>query len=369
MSRVATSFESLRKQIQEHRADIGFSLRVTAAAVSGFALSHLLHVPLPLWTVLTSVVLTQVSFGRSVKATLDYLAGTLSGALYGGAVAALLPHANDAALAGVLALVVGPLALLSAVNSSFAAATFTGVLVLLVPEFAHVSAVESALNRVIEVAVGGLTALSVSLLLPASARSMAIEAAARMLDQAAASLPDLFAGFWQQRDVHATRHLQDGIGQAFARLDSMVAEARHEEIGFLASRPQLGPLRRTLLRLRYDLIMIGRAAAQPLPEALEARLGPPLASLERNAADYLRRSGGALLSRQDRLPLEAAEKALDDYAEAFAALRRDGLTLGLPVDTVERIFTLGFALDQLRLNFKDLERAVRENARGTSSAR
>ena len=44
MSRFAMSFESLRKQIQEHRADIGFSLRVTAAAVSGFALSHLLHV-------------------------------------------------------------------------------------------------------------------------------------------------------------------------------------------------------------------------------------------------------------------------------------------------------------------------------------
>ena len=43
------------------------------------------------------------------------------------------------------------------------------------------------------------------------------------------------------------------------------------------------------------------------------------------------------------------------------------------VDDVDRAIafyeTLGFALDQLRLNFSDLERAVRENARGTSSAR
>jgi hypothetical protein len=39
------------------------------------------------------------------------------------------------------------------------------------------------------------------------------------------------------------------------------------------------------------------------------------------------------------------------------------------VDTVQHIFTLGFALDQMRLNFRDLERAVRENARGGSSPR
>ena len=44
---------------------------------------------------------------------------------------------------------------------------------------------------------------------------------------------------------------------------------------------------------------------------------------------------------------------------------REGLTLGLPVETVECIFTLGFALEQLRLNLGDLERCVRENARKT----
>jgi hypothetical protein len=60
------------REVQEHRR--------TIAAVLAFALSHLVFVPLPLWTVLTAVILTQVTFGRSVRATLDYLPGTVGGA-------------------------------------------------------------------------------------------------------------------------------------------------------------------------------------------------------------------------------------------------------------------------------------------------
>src|SRR5262249_32662912 len=170
MAQLATAWESLRTQVLEHRMQLGFSLRVTVAAVVSFAVSLLLHVPLPLWTVLTAVILTQVNFGRSLKATLDYLAGTLGGAVYSGAVAALVPHPNEIALAGSLALAVAPLALLGAIKPSFSAGTFTGVLVLLVPGIAHVGPIESAVYRVIEVAVGGITALAVSLVLPARAR-------------------------------------------------------------------------------------------------------------------------------------------------------------------------------------------------------
>jgi uncharacterized membrane protein YgaE (UPF0421/DUF939 family) len=201
MGSIAIEWRQLRTTILEHRAQLVFSLRVTVAAVLSFALSQLLNVPLPLWTVLTAVILTQVSFGRSLKATIDYLLGTLGGAVYAGAVATLVPHTNEIALAGVLALAVSPLALLGghkvtrsqppeprrhgsastmscllgAINPSFSAATFTGVLVLLVPGIAHVGPIESAFDRVLEVAVGGITALAVSMLvLPVRAYSLAL---------------------------------------------------------------------------------------------------------------------------------------------------------------------------------------------------
>ena len=103
MSRIAIEWRSLRTQIREHRAQLGLSFRVTIAAVLSLVLTHLLNVPLPLWTVLTAVILTQVSFGKSLKATMDYSVGTLAGAVYAGAVAALVPHASEIALTGVLA--------------------------------------------------------------------------------------------------------------------------------------------------------------------------------------------------------------------------------------------------------------------------
>jgi uncharacterized membrane protein YccC len=95
-------------------------------------------------------------------------------------------------LAGILTIVVAPLAFLGAVMPSFSTAPFTGVLVLLVPSFAHVGPIESAVDRVLEVAVGCITALAVSLLvIPARAHSVAIEAAARALELMANLLPSM----------------------------------------------------------------------------------------------------------------------------------------------------------------------------------
>ena len=128
-----------------------------------------------------------------MKATVDYLVGTLGGAVYAGVVAVLVPHSNDVSLAGVLALAVAPLAFLGGVYPSFSVAPLTGVLVLLVPRFVHVGPIESAVDRVLEVSVGGIIALAVSLLvLPARAHSFVIEGAARTLDLMAGSLPELF---------------------------------------------------------------------------------------------------------------------------------------------------------------------------------
>src|ERR1700684_3984011 len=235
MSSVASEWRSLRSKFPERRAQLGLSLRVTIAALSGFAFSHLLKVPLPLWTVVTAVVLTQATFGRAVKATIDYLVGTLGGALYAGAVAILVPHSNDVSLACVLALAVAPLAFLGGVYPSLSVAPLTGVLVLLVPRFIHVGPIESAVDRVLEVAVGGIIALAVSLLvLPARAHSLVIEGAARTLDLMAGSLPELFEGVDPPRESAALPRVHAPVGEAVARTRASAAEAKHERIVFLA---------------------------------------------------------------------------------------------------------------------------------------
>ena len=180
--------------------------------------------------------------------------GTLGGAVYGGGVAALFPHADEIALIGVLAITVAPLALLAAINPSFRVAAFTGVLVLLVPGIAHLGPLESAFDRVLEVATGGITALVVSLLvLPARGHALAIEAAAQMLDLTAKSLPELFAGYMQARDAAAIGRVQDSIGQAFG-------VERVQDRPNLHMRPHSAPRRAdiALVELRGNGVVAGR---------------------------------------------------------------------------------------------------------------
>jgi hypothetical protein len=81
--------------------------------------------------------------------------------------------------------------------------------------------------------------------------------------------------------------------------------------------------------------------------------------------EYLRGSSEALIARCLPPPLEAVDAAFDGYGGEIAALRREGLTRDLPGDAVERLFALGFALDQLHRDFKDLEQRVMEYVQST----
>jgi len=363
MKRMATTWSWLRRLPRERDAELRLCLRMTTAAVLSLAVSHLLNLPIALWTVLTAVILTQMSVGRSLKATTDYLVGTLGGAIYAGAVGTLVPHDSEMALLAALALAVAPAALVVAINPRYSAATFTAVMVFFGPTITHAGPIASAVERVIEVAVGGIVGLFVSLVVfPARAHDLAVEAATDMIDLMARFLPELFAGFTRDLDQTALHAMQNRIGAAFARLDAVAVEARHERMTRLVAEPDQAPLLRTLLRLRHDLVMIGRAATVPLPATFRSRLAPRLTRIQETAADYLRSCSGALVARQGLPSVEAAEAALDGYDAEFAAMRREGLTRDLSDETVERLFALGFALEQLRRNFVDLARCITELA-------
>ncbi len=213
---------------------LGFCLRVTVAALSALGLGWLLKLPMILWAVLTAVILTQMSVGKSVKATIDYVLGTLGGAIYAGLVAAFVPHLSDPALAVVLAIAIAPLALLAATSARFAAAPSSAAIVVLAPTLTHASSFASATDRVIEVALGGSVALVVSVLIfPTRARRLVKERAADMLDLVAKILPDLFRGFTQKSDAETILSLLRNVGSSFTQMDAIGAEAKHEQMSFI----------------------------------------------------------------------------------------------------------------------------------------
>jgi uncharacterized membrane protein YccC len=350
-----TRFAALR------RVHLALALRVTLAAIVALVVAQAVSIPLPLWTVLTAVIVTQMSVGRSLKASADYMVGTIGGAIYGGLVAIVIPHDSEWALLIVLFIAVAPLALYAATRANMNVMPITAIIVLLVPTITHTTPFNSAVFRVIEVGLGAFIGLVVSfIVLPSSAHRQMRQVASRTLDLMARALAALLAGRPQGMDDDELHRLQDGIGQALTDLNTVGVEVERERRARLSRVPETGPLRRTLLRLRHDLVIVGRAARVALPGEIRQRLQPRLDAIATTAATYMRANGTALLSHLAPAPLEPFETALRAYADEIAAMRQEGATRELPGEVTERFFAMGFALEQMHQNFTDLERVVRE---------
>jgi len=342
-----------------------FCLRATVTALLAFGLAHAAAIPLHgLWAVPTAVVVMQMSIGGSLKAATDYVMGTIGGAAYATAVAALVPHPTVLSFAGVLVLAVAPLAYAAAFRPSFRVAPVTAVLVLMISNQLGEAPIELALNRLLEVGIGSLVAIAVSLLVfPGRAHALGTDAAIRVLEHMAEALPALMAGFWSKRDALQNARLQDDIGEAVHALAEAAGEAKPERFVHLSAGPDPAVLARTLLRLRHDLVMIGRAASAPLPDSVVARLAPVLTQIGAKARDYCVASASALTSGRGSPPAGPVESAFTTYLSEVASIRSDGLMEGLPADERERIVALGFMLHQLQQNLSDLAGCVREQAR------
>lgn len=353
--------KQLLARIGSRKTQLALAIRVTVAAAAAYAIATALHLLLPLWAVLTSLIVTQMSVGRSLKATRDYMLGTVGGALYGGAIAVLIPYSSETGLLALLVLAVAPLAFVAAIHPSLSAATVTAVIVLLVPTMHQADPLASAIDRVSEVSVGAITGLLVSfLVLPSRAVRQIRIAAAGLLELIADAFTELLAGLTRGRDTDALHRIQDGIGTAIGKLNATGAEAERERWAYLSSGPDTGPLLRTILRLRHDVVMIGRATVVPLPADLQARLAGPLSEVTTAIALFLRSAASALRSGAGAPPMQPVHAALQRYADEVAAVRRDGLIRGLPGDMAERFYALGFSLEQMHQNLGDLDRVVGE---------
>src|SRR3954464_13372143 len=289
-------------RVWARKTQLGLAVRVTVAATGAYALATALHLLLPLWAVLTSIIVTQMSVGRSLKATRDYMLGTIGGAIYGGAIAILIPYSGELGLLGLLVLAVAPLAFVASIYPNLSAATVTAVIVLLVPTMHHSDPMTSAIDRVSEVSVGAITGLLVSfLVLPSRAVRQIRANAAKLLELISEAFTELLAGLTRGRDNDALHRIQDGIGTAMVGLDAIGVEAERERAARLSGGPDTGPLLRTILRLRHDVVMIGRATVVPLPAEGQKRLAAALSDVSKAIVGFmgavaasLRNGGGAV---------------------------------------------------------------------------
>ncbi len=349
--------------IVKRGTEFRMAARVTAAAMLAFAIVRALGLQQGYWAVFTAIVVMQASTSGSLLAALDYFIGTVAGAVYGTAVALAVPTDNVWVLGVALALSVAPLAFLAAVRRDFRVAPITAVIVLIIPSLQHVNAFDSALGRVIEIAIGSGTGIVVSrVVFPARTRIVVADTTADILRLSTRLVAQLFAGFGEKRDLSAIIRLQDGYRRLLSKLDGVVSDAARERANHLSSEADAKPLLRALRRLRSDYAVIGRAAAVPLEGAARAHLLPALERLSQSFCAYLGDLAQALNRRREPPNLDAVTEAFAAYATAMSALRHAGLTRDLSDNEAARIFTLAFALDQLRRNLGDLQSRVAELA-------
>jgi uncharacterized membrane protein YccC len=209
---------------------------------------------------------------------------------------------------------------------------------------------------VLEVGLGVVVGLVVAfVVLPAGGHRLARQEAARTLDLLAQALGRVLAGPLSAADIEALRRTYDGIGQSLAEFAASAAEGERERSARLSVEPDTQPLRRTLQRLRHDVITVGRIArGDPLPEPVQGRLAPRLAAIGRAGSDYLRASGMALAARRPPPSEAELEKAFVAALAEITALRREGFTRELTDEAVGRFFALAFALEEMRRTFRYL---------------
>jgi len=347
------------------RAQLRFCLRAVANALLAFGVTHMLAIPLHgQWAVPTAVAVIQMSIGASLKAAAEYILGTIGGALYAIMIAALVPPSTELSFALALALAIGPLAYAAAIRPSLRIAPVTAVLVLMMATKLGEAPIGLAYDRLLEVGVGLAVAIVVSfVVLPAPAHTLGLRSAADALESMARVLPAVMAGFAMRASPLRNLQLQDEIGEAVRGLAEVAAEAKGERIANLAPDPDPSVLARTMRRLRHDVVMLGRAAAEPLPAWLAPELQPLLDEIGASARDYLRASADALTARHQGPAIAWVDDALGAYFGHVAAMRRNGELTALPAAERERIFALGFALQQLRQNLAELADGVADWAR------
>jgi uncharacterized membrane protein YccC len=352
------------------RAEMRLAVRVAVAGAASFAAAGLVGLAQGYWAVFTAVIVMQASVGGSLQATIDRMIGTIGGALIGAIVAVALPTGDPIAQGAAVAIALLPLAFVAAIDSRFRVAPVTAVIVLLSPTGQSLSPLLFTADRVIEIALGSVVALAVSLLiLPARAHGLLAEATSKLLNLLADFLVLLVGGLTTSPDPAEVRRLQVASRRTLTRMEGIADEARRERMSFLTDDPDPDPIVRTSLRVRNDLIILARAAITPLPIELGSRLTPALDAIAASGAAYLRELGEAFRHRQPPPVMDAFEAALRAHRSEIDAIRREGTLRALAVDIVGRVFALGFALDQLHQNAHDLADRAAEFARQAGPTR
>ncbi|WP_266158535.1 FUSC family protein [Dyella silvatica] len=338
---------------QRYHAEFRLVIRATVAAALSLLIAEALHLPQGYWAVITALLIVQASIGGTLQAGLDRLLGTIAGAAVGAA-ASLIGGLWPIPPLIVLLLAVAPLAFLAALRSNFRIAPTTAAIVLLANN-SHVSPLVSASHRVIEIGLGTLIGIAVSIvLLPARARRLGAERSAQALGLIA-ELLGMYATPSAQRVTGAIHTQNARIRAELDRVESAAHESRREHLTRVAADPIPERLVRNLRRVHSDTVFVSRALAGWEPSRDAAPLFPAFSATVESTRQ-------TILVIAQSLAGTGAPAALDDLDRHIAALQRsvDAFMTQTPEIPLRarQATVLPFVFETLRRDLADLIQAA-----------
>jgi len=341
--------------VRRNGAQFRLAIRITTAGIAAYAVGHVLGLKQSQWAVLTAIIVMQASVGASLKAVVDRLVGTLSGAAWGALVLLGLHHAGSAPFGAVLVIGLAPLAVLTALKPAYRVAPITAVILLLSPNLQAVSPIEAATQRMLEIGLGSLVALAVSLLVfPARAQGLLVQAVSQALRGMSELAAILAEGLKGQADTGAVQAAHDRIRASIGKAEAAAEEVLRERSSYLTSAVDPEPVCRTLRRLRHDLAIVGRAMTRPLPDAVAGTITDPTLDVVAAISAFLAASAEAVAKGRIPPSLVDLDVLFTAQSTATALARRQGVAQTLHDEDLDRVFGLGFALEQLHTDLRDL---------------
>lgn len=335
------------------------AIQTTIAACAAYFIVEAFGLSQGFWAVMTAILVTQANVGASLGLAFDRLVGSLVGVLVGGAVAVALADAHELRFAG-LAVTVLVLAFFAAKRPALRIASVTAAIVIL-GDPALGPPIASAENRMIEVAIGTIVAITTTLIVFPSRAGLAFAQHVTRTLQPLFQLLDeiLAAALGTPLDANAVSEQAARVRTALATGDTLAKEARLEVAGYIADSPDPDAELRTLRRLWHTQIMLMRSTSLPLPKPAIDKLAPQIEAL-RDALKGLAQQLTSPASAYAAPDLSATETALAAIEHDIEEMRARGEMRVLTMDEAIRLMAFDFALGQLRLNLRDLAERIPE---------
>lgn len=352
-------------------------LRTAVAGGLAYGVAELFALPQGFWAVVTAVVLMgQPRVGASLKAGADRFVGTIVGALAGFLVATITPSTVLGTASGLL-LSIGVLGMLAARDSSFRVAPMTAAIVLISPA-SHAVAWVSALHRVIEILIGCIIGILVSLFVAPARSDTAMRDEANHALTLLAKLISLSVDRQEGKPVDSEiSKANKDIDGSYRKIGTLTKEVAEEEATHIA-RSTLDPasLRHTLIDLRSAVFVLRSVSRKPWPAALGDAMIAPTRMVTAEICDYMLALGAAITSVQSTPSKELMNTAFVAYSSAAAAALdawRTGASLqpsgkagksaladppALGKSGPDYISNVSFALEQIRYALDELADCV-----------